>query len=481
MSGETASSAEVPLTTAHAGAVGADDAEQRAVSILQRLAVFAMTFGPGSAVATYTSLFGWYQQEYHNSEILVWMRLALFAPFPIVKMMQQRYDAYFDERYSTEATYLFRLVIMQVVVSILMIIWMLLPLQLSASETVHPILIFAVLLGFCCSQFIGSSIQVAVAIDPILFVWAQLGNTIGMAVPVLAGFAFRFSPSSSHGDLCRMISVPLTVCILTSVGLAGLHYSGVFNHAYNTIARRRSLQPSNISEATPNPQDDEGVAASQDGDTQVPNLSGSSPIEVQDSQEANHVGSDATDDPHKFALWVRLWLGMQSFGIALDFFLLTLIGYFGDSDTTHDLAACTLASSAVGRLLSLPWSYLPAFKQGPMHISSAILFILRVGFWLPLMLQYFKVLHLSHGLLLPLWSSWIFLSMLHNSLTDMTVTSNVSENKRQGVAQFSVTISYSALFIGLLTASTLVLTAEGDKPSGSAPASFLSSYMMRAS
>merc|ERR1719162_256763 len=107
--------------------------------------------------------------------------------------------------------YLFRLVIMQVVVSLLMIAWMFLPLEMSASEYVHPILVFGVVLGGVCAPFIGSSIQVAVAIDPILFVWAQLGNTSGMAVPVLAALFFRFSSSSSHWELCRMLAVPLTI------------------------------------------------------------------------------------------------------------------------------------------------------------------------------------------------------------------------------------------------------------------------------
>ena len=176
MNGGPSSFVASPRASTHAPIVGgagdAEDAEtcRSAVTILQRFAVFAITFGPGSVVASYTCLFGWYQQQYHSGEILVWMRLALFAPFPFMKMLQQRYDAHYDETYGTEATYLFRLVIMQIVVALLVILWMLLPLRFSASEEVHPILIFGVLLGACCAPFIGSSIQVAVAIDPVLFV-----------------------------------------------------------------------------------------------------------------------------------------------------------------------------------------------------------------------------------------------------------------------------------------------------------------------
>jgi len=472
----SSSSAEVSLGNGNAGAgLGVEDArepdaQQSAVSILQRFAVFAMTFGPGSAVATYTSLFGWYQEEYHTREIIVWMRLALFAPFPVMKLMQQRYDTYFDEMYSTESMYLFRIVVMQVVVSLMMIIWMLLPLSVSA--TVHPVLIFGVLLGACCSPFIGSSIQIAVAIDPGLFVWAQLGNTLGSTVPVLAAFALRFSPSSSHADLCRLLAVPLSICILTSAALGSLHYSGVFNPAYSTITRRRSEAALQVPQATANPQDDEGDASAMDDRLLGPTPTGAAASEETGSRGGVQVDAELSDDLQEFPLWVRIWLGMQSFGIALDFFLLTLMGYFGDADTTHDLAAGTLASAAAGRLLSLPARYLPAFDKGPMHLATAMLFFLRVGLWLLLIFHLGKVLHIPYQSLVPLWCVWIFFGMMHNSLTDMTVTSHVSEGKRQVVAQLSVAMAYSALFIGLLTASSLVLV-EGDELNGSVSVAFL--------
>jgi len=212
-----------------------------------------------------------------------------------------------------------------------------------------------------------------------------------------------------------------------------------------------------------NPQDDEATAAAPAAD---PETSARATTEMQDTHDADLAG---------FPLWVRLWLGMQSSGIFLDFFLLTLIGYFGDAETTHDLAATTLASSAAGRLLSLSFPYLPAFDLVPMHTFSAILYSLRVGLWLVPILQLCGILHLSYGILLPLWSTWIVVSQLHNSLTDMTVTAHVSDSKRQTVAQMSVTMSYSALFLGLLTASTLVLSVEGGKLGASASASFLSS------
>lgn len=458
------------------GEVGAlePEAEKVAVSILQRFAVFAMTFGPGAAVATYTCLFGWYQQYYQNSEITVWMRLALFGPFLFVIVLQQCYDTYFDEVYSTEFMYLFRIVIMQAVVSVLMFIWILLPAD-TAAEEFHPIVIFGMLLGACCAPFIGSSIQMAVAMDPALFTWAQLGNTVGMTVPVVASAAFKFSPASTHADMRRMLVVPLVICTMTSVMLASLHYSGVFKHAYNTITRRRSMLFSNMPEpgpeATTNPQDDAPEEAH--------------PLPTQAAQqEQSLLGqdrqvSDADADVvgQEFPLWIKLWLGMLSSGIMLDFFLLTLIGYFGDADLTHNLASAALASSAIGRLLTLPFPYIPAFKLGPMHKTSAIMFLFRVGLWVPLILQVCKVLHMSKDLLMVVWCSFVLVCMMHNSLTELTVTQHVSESKRQSVAQISVTLSYSAVFIGLSAASSWVLGFQGGNPSGTVSVSLLSTQM----
>jgi len=473
----SSSSAEVPLsneravdaadTRSSAEESPARQGERTALSILQRFAVFSVAFGPGAATATYTSLFGWYQQQYHTSEILIWMRLALFAPFPIIKVLQQRYDAHFDEMYSTESTYLFRLVIMQVVISLLMIIWMFLPLQLSASEAIHPILIFGVVLGTCVAPFIGSSIQVAVAMDPVFSIWAQLGYAVGMTVPVAAMWSFGFKPESSHAELCRILAVPLMICVLVSFMLGSWHFSGIFHPAYNTITRRRSLQLGIPPEGVSNPQDDEGEPLL--GDNRIP---------VPRSQGASADAAEELDEG--YPLWVKLWLGMQTCGIGLDFFMLTLIGYFGDSDTTQQLATWTLIGSLAGRLMALLWSYLPAFKQGPMHISAAFLFVLRVHLWIVLLLQFFKVLHLSPTALVAVWSLWITFGMLHNSMTDMSVTSNVKDSQTQTVAQLSVSLNYSALFFGLATASAMVLSGYVGDLKSSVGVTLLSSSMAQA-
>jgi len=442
-------------TTGTETANGRVDLEVLKRSLLERLAVFAMTFGPGAAVATYTSLFGWYQHQYEDRGVLVWMRLALFAPFPVMTMLQLRFDAYFDEKYGTEAMYLFRLVVMQLVVSLLMSIWMFLPLEFASLEAVRPIVAFGGLLGACCAPFIGSSIQIAVAIDPVLLIWAQLGNSLGMSVPVLATLALGFEPGSSHADLDKIIAVPLFICCLTSAALAAMHFSGVFHKAHKTITKRRPsknfVAHSQVMKG--NKESAQTVGATAQDTIQMEHL------EIQDLSPT--VPREADDTPFMkeqegLPWWVYLWLTMQSSGIMVDFFLLTLIGYFGDAHTTHNLAAGALVGSGIGRLLSLPCRYLPAWKRGPMHTSSAMLFILRLGLWFPLFLEVFQVLHMSTAVLLPLWCSWITFSMLHNSFTETSVAANVLEEKRQWVARLQVTSSFSGLLIGLLTASVLV-------------------------
>jgi len=218
-------------------------------------------------------------------------------------------------------------------------------------------------------------------------------------------------------------------------------------------------------EAVSNPQDDEGQPLL--GDNRIPAPAG----QCTDSSAGADVG---------YPLWVRLWLGMQTSGIALDFFMLTLIGYFGDSDLTQSLASCTLIGSFVGRLMALPFSNLAAFRQGPMHISAACLFSLRVGLWILMILQFCKVLHLSSAALVALWSLWITIGMLHNATTDMGVTSNVKDSQTQTVAQLSVSLNYSALFLGLATASAMVLSGSVGEIKGAVGTSLLSPSMAQA-
>merc|ERR1719352_1169914 len=103
------------------------------------------------------------------------------------------------------------------VVAILMVVWMLLPVNVAV-----PIVAFGALLGTCCAPFIGASVQIAVAIDPALSIWAQLGNTVGQSVPVIAVCALEVTPNSSHAEICNLIAVPMVMCIFATEWLGVL-------------------------------------------------------------------------------------------------------------------------------------------------------------------------------------------------------------------------------------------------------------------
>merc|ERR1719401_2773148 len=50
--------------------------------------------------------------------------------------------------------------------------------------------------------------------------------------------------------------------------------------------------------------------------------------------------------------------------------------------------------------------------------------------------------------------------MIHNSLTDMTVTANVSDAKKQAVAQYSLITSYSGMVVGMLVGTGLAVLTD---------------------
>mmetsp|Transcript_83115 Transcript_83115/g.144402 ORF Transcript_83115/g.144402 Transcript_83115/m.144402 type:complete len:482 (-) Transcript_83115:77-1522(-) len=448
---------ESKADSANAPSEGAGDGgeEQRAASFLEKCAVFTMTFGPGCAVATYTTLFGWYQHVFHSSQALVWMRIALFAPYPLIKMLQQRYDAYFDEMFTVRSTYLFRVVIMQLVVAMLMLVWMFLPVSIADFAS---IIAFGAVLGCCCSPVIGSTMQIAIAIDPILSVWTQLGNFFGMAVPVIVVYASGFSSSSSHANFCKLVAFPMLICILSFMWLGSLHYADVFSPAVLTITQRRTARVSRLPEVEANPQEEFNGVPSSDAEA---------------AKLLNH--ADMDPNTSEMPRWVWFWLAANTLGLALDFFVLTLIGYFGTAQTTIHLATGTLVCSVVGRLLTLPWRHLPAFEKGPMHISGGIFFTARLCLWFALLLKLLKVWSPPFHTVLAVWCLWIVFANVFQGLTDLTVTANVSEAKKELAMQYILIGTYSGLFVGMLTASILVLASESSIQSQT-PSAFLEGY-----
>merc|ERR1719379_699656 len=135
-----------------------------------------------------------------------------------------------------------------------MLVWMFLPSHISG---ISPVVGLGVLIGTFVAPFLGSSIQIAVALDPGLVVWSQLGNTVGMAVPALASYALQFSITSSHRELCYILGIPLVLCLVSTIWLASLNYAEVFTRAFHVMAARRSAQSAGMpSSASANPQDE---------------------------------------------------------------------------------------------------------------------------------------------------------------------------------------------------------------------------------
>lgn len=443
------------LLLANMQVTAADEEEGRAASFLEICAVFTMTFGPGCAVATYTTLFGWYQRELHSSEALVWMRMALFAPFPVIKILQQRYDAYFDSKFTIRLAFFFRVVFMQLVVALLMIVWMVLPTTVAG---LAPIIGFGVILGACCAPFMGSSMQIAVGFAPVLSVFTQLGYIVGMSVPAIAVYVANFSSSSSHAEMCKIVAVPMTISILAFVWLGCLHYADVFEPAFLAITSRRDAsKQEEEKEIDVNDSADEGAEELQ---IQRTNQSGASSSSVAQAEPSDGQNANASVDQEGTPRWVWVWFGLQSIGVGADFFLLTLIGYFGDAQLTLHLATMTLLSAPVGRVMALLWSRLPLFKQGPMHISGAVVFSIRMALWIVLLLRLAKVWTPPSDTVLAIWGTWMVLGNLHISITDIGVLANLPGSKKEKAIQYGLIVVYSALFIGLATASALVIAFE---------------------
>merc|ERR1740117_984151 len=89
------------------------------------------------------------------------MMVCLYAPCPLVCILQERFDEWFDAVYSANVTFFFRIVFMQLVLACLVLGWM------FVHQTPAIVLSVGVCLGIIYSTVISSSTQMASTMDPV--------------------------------------------------------------------------------------------------------------------------------------------------------------------------------------------------------------------------------------------------------------------------------------------------------------------------
>lgn len=382
-----------------------------------------MALSPGAAGGFYAAMGGYYIENLKDRSFFPMMLLCYCTPAPIVSVLQQLFDKYFDEAYSTSVTYSFRIITMQLVLGGLVIAWIF-----------SPVASFPVLaLGFCIGlvfwTILSSSLQLVSATDPTHIVFVKLGMQLGGFLPTVVLICTGFNPSSSKQEFQYVLSSVVILTVLASCILAYFHKtSDIFTKAYE----RLSYEPSPPG----------GAEALLDSEETDPLL--------RERQVTPTTALDPEAAKHGVPSWIKYWQGCNGLVMGMSFCLLSLCGYFGDAQLTQNLALMRLLMEFVGRIISCVIPWVPGFSHGPCHRVMAASIVLIVGLCGVCFAKLFGVPVAQEVFLM----SWCFVFAMYvfvSALLDVTAGCYVNVCDRKPVARMNQMILVSCMLVGLIT------------------------------
>jgi hypothetical protein len=385
------------------------------MSILQALAAFFMTLAPGIVGSYYGAMSGYYIRVFHQKTFYIHMLLCYCATQPLVSLVQRHFDSYFDERLSTPVTYSFRVIGMQVVLGASVVFWM------YAPEAQPFVLALGVWIGIISAVIVSSSFQMVAAMEPGFMIYARLGmHFAGLVAPIVVTL-LGFQPDSPHSEFQKVLLTAVVTSALAACILAYLHLTtDVFRKAYSRLSydlepAEQELQDTGlglarqVTETSP--------LGSSDGKTGVPN-------------------------------WVYRWLAGNALSMGVEFYVASLVGFFGSPALAQHLSLIRMCMNLLGRLLSIPVPYSSCFKEGPWHtVMSAAVFLIVVlgGFCLS---KAFRP-YLSEAVFMTAWYIVPTIRSFAGSLVDVTVASYVEVRERKSLARLNELGCFSGVLIGL--------------------------------
>jgi len=356
------------------------------------------------------------------------MLLASYSPFPLTLLLQEKFDAFFDRIHSTRVTFFFRVIIVPLlmaavigVVALLCTLWI-------------PVLVCGLVLGFLYAASVGSSLQMTSAWEPLLVVWAQIGNTIGAATSVVAFFIFSFTASTaSKAEFQVILLVPIAVCIITSSTLMYWHFKyDLFEHVYRRLAY------------------DLEVEEEQDG-FPPPLL----PLTRGTSADAPVYPKGDVD-----TLGVPLWVPWYSLGSGTNTFMTFLVlpfaTYFGDADLAQTLVLSKWGVDLLGRCVALLWGYWYEDSVEPIHFELASYLLCRMVVAIVLALRLLHVVSLHRAVFLTTWCFFFFSGTFLGSLIDVVCTRCTVIGQRKAIARRNALVTYAGLLTGLCCSVALM-------------------------
>lgn len=382
--------------------------------ILTYAAALTINLGPGTALAFYMSLNGYYSDRFHDGDDQFILRLFfLFAPFPIVFGLQYAFDTYFDVHYSTPVTFPGRLLTVLFALIVITTVWM------FTTATPGSILAIGALIGTCVAVVTSSGNQLFAAVDPRMLVLSEMGKDLGGLLPIVFFSILQHSRQYISDNSVRLALVAvLAVCVLTSLFYAGLHATGALKKGYQRLSY--DLPKSDLGDLDDN-------------------------VERQ-TTETSPLQSTPSDG--SLPKWIVAWTTAKGVMTALMYIALSLASTFEGESDGQFLTTLALAMYGFGRLLTIPVRMLDVFEKGPMHLTLGISVVVRIVLFV-VILHAIPTLYFRNAFFVCCWCAMAVLHQFAASLVDVTVGAYVEVKDRKLGATICSLSSYLGILLGV--------------------------------
>jgi len=406
------------------------------VSALQHWAAFVMTVGPGAAIGFYVAMVGFYIANFESRVFFIAMVFCAYVPGPLVALLQQFLDTYFDEKFSPAVTYLFRVVFLQLVLATVVLVWLLMP------QTPVSVLVVGVVLGAFAQTVIISSSQMVAAMDPRDTSYAMIGNLVGGALPVAAFFLFDFGPASSLASFRAVLLIVPFICIASTLILGYLHvHLDLFQKSYNRLGY--DLTPRDVAHA-----DEAGLQA---------------PAFERQVTETQPLMSSIETERGEVPTWVWVWCGYVCVSSVLSVSVMALVAFIGKPSLAQWLSLGKLSMDLIGGVVSLVLPRLACFEQGPMHKTLALSMVLRLAF-LAVLVKVWSGAICPYKNWWLVWAAWFPFHLLHAIMlphVGVTVGYYVLVKDRKRVLRMTTACRYVGATIGVIIAACVIVPSLG--------------------
>lgn len=374
--------------------------------------------GIGCSSGYYLAAAGFFQHTFESQMYFLWMIIAFYVPYPATLILQERFDEYFDRRFSTRQTYFFRVVLCQ-----LYSIGAFAGLSLCYRSPAG-VLVCGCIIGFLSSACLASTMQLMSSWEPSLAAWASLGKEIGGVLPVVTYYMleFRASAASVH-EFQRMQLFPGVALFLCSSCGIFMHFSGILDKAYSRLGY--DLQDTFLEEEQ-------------------------HPSRVISEADPLLDANEKVDD-HGVPFWMSRWQTTMGYNTFLTFLLMPMICFRGNPDLTQHLTLGKLLMDCLSRAIAAGMTRTGAFSgKRPYHYCLIMQQLFRTVLFLLLVMDLMGVLSISSMVFMCVWYLHYFEGGFTASQIEVTIVQFAPVAMRKSISRRSSLANYIGLGFALV-------------------------------